>query len=81
MVRKSEDDAQMTYPKRPPGDADAKFARDAWLRALAKTSTIADQGVILPVLIDRLAGEFDAAPALVAVQPTNGLQAWLARLR
>jgi fatty-acyl-CoA synthase len=68
MVRKSEDDAQMTIPVRPPGDADPKFARDAWLRALAKTASIAEQGVILPVLIDRLAGEFEAAPALLAVE-------------
>jgi fatty-acyl-CoA synthase len=58
----------MTHLKRPPGDVDAKFARDAWLRALAKTANIADQGMILPVLIDRLAGEFDAAPALIAVE-------------
>ena len=58
----------MTISARAPGDADQKFARDAWLRALAKTANIADQGVILPVLIDRLAGEFDAAPALLAVE-------------
>jgi fatty-acyl-CoA synthase len=43
---------------------DSKFARDAWLRALAKTAAIGDQGITLPVLLDRLAGEYDLAPAL-----------------
>ena len=41
-----------------------KFARDAWLRALAKTAAIGDEGITLPRLIDRLASEFDTAPAL-----------------
>src|SRR5450631_2186978 len=49
-----------------PGDVDAKFARDAWLRALAKTATIAEQSVTLPELIARLSLEFDAAPALAS---------------
>jgi fatty-acyl-CoA synthase len=44
--------------------ADSKFARDAWLRALAKTAAIGDQGVTLPALLDRLAGQYDLAPAL-----------------
>jgi fatty-acyl-CoA synthase len=48
------------------GDGDSKFAREAWLRALARTATIGDQGLALPVLIDRLAGEFKAAPALLS---------------
>jgi len=43
---------------------DSKFARDAWLRALAKTAAIGDQGTTLPVLLDRLAGEYDLAAAL-----------------
>jgi fatty-acyl-CoA synthase len=43
---------------------DSKFARDAWLRALAKTAAIGDQGITLPVLLDRLAGEYDLAPAV-----------------
>jgi fatty-acyl-CoA synthase len=51
-----------------PGDANSKFARDAWLRALGKTATIGDQGVTLPELIVRLAGEFDAAAALVSAE-------------
>jgi fatty-acyl-CoA synthase len=43
---------------------DSKFARDAWLRALAKTAAIGEQGITLPALLDRLAGEYDLAPAL-----------------
>jgi fatty-acyl-CoA synthase len=58
----------MTIPATQPGDADSKFARDAWLRALGKTATIGAQGVTLPELIVRLAGEFDAAPALLSVE-------------
>jgi fatty-acyl-CoA synthase len=49
-----------------PGDVDSRFARDAWLRALAKTATIGDLGVTLPELIGRLSLEFDAAPALAS---------------
>jgi fatty-acyl-CoA synthase len=48
----------------PSGDIDSKFARDAWLRALAKTASIGDRGVTLPELIARLADEFNAASAL-----------------
>src|ERR1700733_1328073 len=51
-----------------PGELDAKFARDAWLRALAKTASIGERGITLPTLIERLAGEFHAAPALVSVE-------------
>jgi fatty-acyl-CoA synthase len=51
-----------------PGELDAKFARDAWLRALAKTANIGEQGITLPALIERLATEFDAAPALVSAE-------------
>jgi fatty-acyl-CoA synthase len=47
---------------------DAKFARDAWLRALAKTAAIGEQGTTLPALIERLAGDFDAAPALLSTE-------------
>jgi fatty-acyl-CoA synthase len=43
---------------------DSKFARDAWLRALAKTAAIGDQGITLPALLDRLAGEYDLSPAV-----------------
>ena len=48
-------------------DLDAKFARDAWLRALARTAHIEDdpQGT-RPVLIDCLAADFGAAPALIS---------------
>jgi fatty-acyl-CoA synthase len=51
-----------------PGDVDSKFARDAWLRALAKTAGIGDEGVTLPELIGRLSLEFDAAPALASTE-------------
>jgi fatty-acyl-CoA synthase len=51
-----------------PGAVDSKFARDAWLRALAKTAAIGDQGVTLPELIARLSLEFGAAPALVSTE-------------
>src|SRR6204780_2989744 len=51
-----------------PGELDAKFARDAWLRALAKTASIGERGITLPTLIERLAGEFHAAPALVSAE-------------
>jgi fatty-acyl-CoA synthase len=53
-----------------PTDADSKFAREAWIRALARTASIHDLGVTLPVLIDRLAHQFDAAPALVSAEAT-----------
>jgi fatty-acyl-CoA synthase len=49
-----------------PGDVDSKFARNAWLRALAKTAPIGDRGETLPELIGRLSLEFDAAPALLS---------------
>ena len=48
------------------GETDSKFARAAWLRALGKTAHIGDQGVTLPALIERLGGEFGAAPALIS---------------
>src|SRR3979490_450438 len=51
-----------------PGDVDSKFARDAWLRALAKTATIGDEGVTLPELISRLSVEFHGAPALISTE-------------
>src|ERR1700749_1813451 len=56
----------MTIPATLPGEADAKFARDAWLRALAKTANIGQQGSTLPELMDRLAGEFHAAAAIAS---------------
>ena len=56
----------MTISATQSGEADAKFARDAWLRALAKTTNIGRQGTTLPELIQRLAREFDAAPAIAS---------------
>jgi fatty-acyl-CoA synthase len=41
-----------------PGEADSKFARDAWLRALAKTAHIGQDGITLPELMIRLAAEY-----------------------
>ncbi len=50
-----------------PTDTDAKFAREAWIRALQRTGAIeSDVNLTLPVLIERLALEFDVAPALVS---------------
>src|SRR5216684_6209611 len=53
-----------------PAEADTKFAREAWIRALERTASIQRLGVTLPVLIGRLAQEFDAAPALVSTEAT-----------
>ncbi len=60
----------MPSPKTQPGEADPKFARDAWLRALAKTANIGEQGITLPTLMERLAGEFKDAPALISPEAT-----------
>ena len=51
---------------REPGNP--KFARDAWLRALANTAKIGEQNETLPIVIDRLASRFGAAPALIDPQ-------------
>jgi fatty-acyl-CoA synthase len=53
-----------------PAGADAKFAREAWIRALERTASIDRLGATLPVLIGRLAREFEAAPALVSAEAT-----------
>jgi fatty-acyl-CoA synthase len=48
-------------------DADAKFARDAWIRALTRTADLeADPLLTLPVLIEELAKREAAAPALAS---------------
>jgi fatty-acyl-CoA synthase len=64
----------MTISAKPLPTANSKFARDAWLRALERTATIAQRGVTLPVLINRLAGQFGAAPALVSAEATLSYQ-------
>jgi fatty-acyl-CoA synthase len=56
-------------------DANSKFAREAWIRALERTATIDQLGVTLPVLIDRLAHQFGAAPALVSTEATLSYRA------
>jgi fatty-acyl-CoA synthase len=58
----------MTNPMTKATDANSKFARDAWIRALERTASIGELGVTLPMLIDRLGNEFDAAPALVSTE-------------
>jgi fatty-acyl-CoA synthase len=46
-----------------------KRAREAWIRALERTARIeAEPEVTLPLLIERLAGQFGAAPALAATE-------------
>ena len=50
-----------------PGAAEAKFAREAWIRALQRTAAIeTDLNLTLPVLIGRLAQENGASPALIS---------------
>ncbi len=49
-----------------PTQANAKIAREAWIRALERTASIAAAGVTLPTVIDRLAGRFEGAAALVS---------------
>ena len=47
------------------GAADAKFAKDGWIRALQRTASIDEHPQrTLPVLIDEFASEFGASPAL-----------------
>ncbi|HXP66289.1 MAG TPA: long-chain-acyl-CoA synthetase [Steroidobacteraceae bacterium] len=56
----------MTISVTQPREADSKFARDAWLRALAKTANIGQQRITLPELIASLAVEFHANPAIAS---------------
>jgi fatty-acyl-CoA synthase len=51
-------------------EANSKFARDAWIRALQRTASIGQDGVTLPALIDGLAQRFGPAPALVGPEAT-----------
>jgi fatty-acyl-CoA synthase len=53
-----------------PAGADAKFAREAWIRALERTASIDRLGATLPALMDRLAHEYGTAPALVSTEAT-----------
>ena len=41
----------MNIPVTEPVEANAKFARDAWIRALERTASINRLGVTLPALI------------------------------
>jgi fatty-acyl-CoA synthase len=60
----------MTTAATPLTEANSKFAREAWIRALERTASIDQLGSTLPVLIGRLAQQFDAAPALVSPEAT-----------
>jgi fatty-acyl-CoA synthase len=52
-------------------DGDAKAARAAWMRALSRTAAIErEPETTLPVIIDRLAEQMGAAPALVCANGT-----------
>jgi fatty-acyl-CoA synthase len=51
-------------------DANSKYAREAWIRALERTSSVEQSRLTLPELINRLAHQFDAAPALVSSEAT-----------
>jgi fatty-acyl-CoA synthase len=63
MVRNSHHHDPMNTPNAAV-EGKSKYARDAWLRALAKTANLAERGEILPQVIDRLATEFGSLPAL-----------------
>jgi fatty-acyl-CoA synthase len=53
----------------PSPELNSKRAREAWLRALERTARIeAEPGVTLPVVIERLAQQFGAAPALASTE-------------
>src|SRR6201992_1778772 len=56
----------MTISVTQPREADSKFARAAWLAALAKPENIAQQRITLPELIASLAVEFHANPAIAS---------------
>ncbi len=59
---------------------DAKFAREAWIRALQRTAAIeTDVNLTLPVLIDRLALQFGTATALISADGSLSYQALAAR--
>ena len=63
-------------------DLDSKFARDAWLRALARTAHIEDDPhCTLPVLIERLAADLGAAPALLSREGSLSFRELAARAR
>jgi fatty-acyl-CoA synthase len=51
-----------------PTEANAKIAREAWIRALERTASIDRLGIAFPAVIDRLARQFEGAPALVSVE-------------
>jgi fatty-acyl-CoA synthase len=54
-----------TSPTEAHAPGNSKFARDAWLRALANTAAIGERGETLPSVIDRLGARFGDAAALI----------------
>jgi fatty-acyl-CoA synthase len=69
-VRNSKTGDPMTHLEQQFPAVNAKFAREAWLRALQRTASIVEHGVTLPLLMSRLAQQFEAAPALVSHEAT-----------
>ena len=65
----------MTIPVKQTAAADGKFAREAWIRALERTASIGQRGMVLPVLIGHLGRQFGAAPALVSTEATLSYEA------
>jgi fatty-acyl-CoA synthase len=62
--------------------ADAKFARDGWIRALQRTGSIDEHPRrTFPVLIDELASEFGASPALESPEGSLSYTQLAARAR
>ncbi|HEX3847044.1 MAG TPA: long-chain-acyl-CoA synthetase [Steroidobacteraceae bacterium] len=49
-----------------PTEANSKAAREAWIRALERTTGLEKAGLTLPALIERLADQWGDAPALVS---------------
>ncbi len=56
----------MTTSAIPPSESNSRLARESWIRALERTASIDRDGIALPVLMQSLARQFDAAPALIS---------------
>jgi fatty-acyl-CoA synthase len=62
--------------------ADARFAREAWIRALERTARMeADPYLTLPMVVERLASEQGETPALIARERSFSYAALAARAR
>jgi fatty-acyl-CoA synthase len=60
-------------------DANSKIAREAWIRALQRTSSIDRTGGTLCTLVNRVSRQFDAAPALVSTEAVYSYRGLAAR--